>query len=345
MTRLPILAALPLVLALSGCSIGSDGDGEDLPPAHVGQVITDVFSGDVEGRHTYVVLPGRRYDFTVSRPHQEIGSLVAGDAGVSPEAPDDRRFVEIAWELNAPLGDTFVMEAPEDVAPMLTVIAGGERYRVGALNEEGVHAAIVVVPEDADDIGLEIEYDGLTQVIEDAYDQVITRAEGPDSLYFEAPSVRWEYCSETRLRGGDPAVSVHGATCKANISSAVPYFGPLGWAPPGKAWVVVRFLAGTPLVGYDAPSGYVEYTVYPEEVRLRLEGAGAPELFPLEDGAHAGAQDDGSWEAQAVFAVDDSVRAPTLSFRRVVSALAEDHAEARAAGAPKELRRVHAGKF
>jgi hypothetical protein len=334
-----------LLLAVAGCSSGSDAD-DDLPPAHIGQVISDVFSSDVEGRHTYVVLPGRRYDFTVSRPHQEIGSLVAEDVGVSPEAPDDRRFVEIAWELNVPPGDTFVMEAPEDVSPMLALIADGERYRLGAMDQEGVRAAIVVVPEEADDIGLEIEYDGLTQVVEDVYDAVITRADGPDSLYLEAPSVRWENCPETRLEKGDPAVSVHGASCQANISSPVPYFGPLGWAPPGRAWVVVRFLAGALQVGYDAPSDYVEYTEYPDEVRLRIEGAsGAPELFPLGDNVHAGSQDDGSWEAQAVFSVDDTLQDPRLSFRRVVTALAEDHVAAAAAGAPDELRRVHAGEL
>lgn len=346
MTRRHVLAALPLLLAVTGCAFGGDGVDDDLPPAHVGQVITDVFSGDVEGRHSYVVLPGRRYDFTVSRPQEEIGALVARDAGVSARAGDDRRFVEVAWELNVPVGDTYVMEAAEGVAPMLTLAADGERYRVGALDEEGVHAAVVVVPESAgDDIGLEIEYDGLTQVIEDAYDAVSTRADGPSSLYLEAPSTRWEYCPETRLRGGDPAVSVFGAGCKANISSPVPYFGPLGWAPAGTQFVVVRFLAGSPDVGYDAAAEYLEYEVDPSEVQLRLEGAGPPELFALEDDERAGVQDDGAWEAQAVFVVDEAAGDPTLSFRRVLVAWPEDPDQAEAVGAPARIRRVHAGQF
>lgn len=346
MPRLPFLAVLPLLLVATGCSGGSASDADDLPSASTGQVIEAGLSSRIEGHHTYVVLPGRRYDFTVSSPQEEIDSISARDAGVSQQAGDGRRFVEIAWELNVPLGDHFVMATLEDVAPVLTLTAGGEDYRVGALDAEGVNAAIVVLPEDADDVGLEIEYDGLTQVIEDAYDQVSTRAEGPHLLYFEAPTQRWETCPETTLAGGDPAVSFFGTGCQANISSAVPYFGPLGWAPEGQAWVVVRFLASRPDAGYDAPGEYVEYTVDPSDVRLRLEGAGgAPELFALEDGQRVGEQDDGSWKALAVFAVDDTLRHPTLRFRRVLSAVPDDAAEAVAAGAPDPLRRVHAGEL
>lgn len=129
MTRLPILAALPLLLVVAGCSGGCDAD-DDLPPARTGQVMEARLSSQIEGHHSYVALPGRRYDFTVSSPQEEFDSISAADAGVSQEAGDDRRFVEIAWELNVPPGDTFIMAAPEDVAPMLTLTAGGEDYRV-----------------------------------------------------------------------------------------------------------------------------------------------------------------------------------------------------------------------
>lgn len=344
MTRLALLAALPLLLAGAGCT-GDPAQGDDLPAARTGEVITAQLGARIEGHHTYVVLPGRRYDFTVSSPRDEIDSISAGEAGVSPEAGDGRRFVEIAWTLESPPGDVFVMEAPGDVSPMLTLTADGEAYAVGALDEEGVHAAIVVVPEDADDLGLEIEYDGLTQVVEDVYDAVVTRADGPDLLYTDAPALHWESCPETTLSGGDPEVAFFGADCQAAISSPVPYFGPLGWAPAGRAWVVVRFLAGSPAAGVDAPSGYVEYTVAPSEVALRVRDGGAPQLFPLEEGDEVGAQSDGSWKAQAAFSVDASLGDPQLSFRRVLVATPDDPAEAAAAGAPDPLRRVHAGEL
>jgi hypothetical protein len=341
-TRRPLLAALPLLLVLGGCS-GDDAE-DDLPAAQVGEVIAAQLSSQVEGHHTYVVLPGRRYDFTVSSPQEEIDSFSAADAGVSAKAGEGRRFVEVAWELNTVPGDTFVMQAPEDVEPMLTLTADGEQHPIGPLVSEGGNAAIVVVPEEADGIGLEIEYDRLTQVIEDAYDPVVTRADGPDSLYLDAPTQRWETCPETSLSGGDPAVSFYGADCKANISSPVPYFGPLGWARPGREWVVVRFLAGAPLTGYDAPSGYVEYTVRESRVRLRLEGADTPELFPLEEGQAVGPQEDGSWQALAVFSVLEGTDG-TLTFSRPLTALPNDPAQAGAAGAPKQIHRLHSGSL
>ncbi|WP_134738230.1 hypothetical protein [Nocardioides sp. 503] len=343
MNRLPLLALLPLVLALGACT-GDADDGDDLPRADVGDVIQQP-GGRVEGRHTFVVLPSGRYDFTVSTPRERTDTFAAKDAGVSAEAGEDRRFVEVEWERGVVAGDAFVMQAPEDVSPMLTVTAGGERYPLGALDEEGVYAAAVVVPEEAgDDIGLEVEYDGLTQVIRDAYDSAVTRADGPEELYFESPGQRWAACPETSLSGGDPAVDFFGADCRANITSPLPYFGPKGWAPEGRAWVVVRFDAGSPRTGYDGPGGYVDYSVRPSEVRLSIEGAEAPELFPYEEGEPVGQQDDGSWEALAVFSVPKT-RDVTVRFRRVVVATPEDPSDAAAAGAPQQIRRVHAGSL
>jgi hypothetical protein len=344
-TRRLLLPALSLLLVLTGCSGGSGDD--DLPRAAVGEVIPAKLGSSIEGRHSYVVLPGRRYDFTVSSPRETIDSISAGEAGVSAEAGEDRRFVEIAWELSVAPGDTFVMAAPEDVEPLLALTADGEQHPVGSLASEGPNAAIVVVPEGVDDVGLEIEFDGLTQVIEDVYSPVDTRADGPSSLYLDAPSQRWASCPEITLSEGDPAVRFFGADCRADISSPVPYFGPLGWAPAGRAWVVVRFLAGSPDGSYDAPRGYVEYDVQRSEVRLRLAGAtgGEPRLFPLEEGDDVGSQDDGSWKARAVFSVPETTNQPRLTFRRALVALPEDRDEAASVGAPSHLRRVHAGEL
>ncbi|WP_193609501.1 hypothetical protein [Nocardioides lijunqiniae] len=346
MPRRLLLPVLPLLLVLAGCS-GDTDDGDDLPRADVGEVIPAKLGSSIEGRHSHVVLPGRRFDFTVSSPRASIDSISAREAGVSAEAGEGRRFVEIAWERGVVPGDTFVMAVPEDVEPMLTLTADGEQHPVGSLVSEGPNAAIVVVPEDVDDVGLEIEFDGLTQVIEDVYSPVDTRGDGPRSLYLDAASQRWAYCPETALSAGEPEVTFFGADCQASISSAVPYVGPLGWAPAGRAWVVVRFRAGSPDASYDAPGGYVAYDVQPSEVRLRLAGVpGAePRLFAEEEGDDVGAQDDGSWKARAVFSVPETTDQPRLTFRRVLVALPEDRAEAAGVGAPIPLRRVHAGEL
>ena len=336
MKRHVVLAAAAL-LGLTACT-GSDSSEDDLPRARVGQVLPVGLPGSIEGRHTYVVLPTSRYDFTVSTPRDSVDSITAGDAGLSAEAGEGARFVMIEWSLSGVLGDSFVMAPPPDVSPMLTLVADGEEHEVGALDEEGVHAAAVVVPADTDDIGLHIEYDGHTQVIEDAYDQVITRADGPSALYHDAVHLGFTECTPSQLSGGDARVGFHGTDVTARVATPVPYFGPLGWAEPGREWVVARVITSTPSGGWDGEE-YVSYEST-SQVSVELDGAGPVDLFGLEEGEEGGPQDDGSWSAVVVFDVEDSRGAGPLSFRRVLVATPEDPDQADDAGAPSSLRRV-----
>lgn len=331
----------PLALSLSALLLTSctgGGSEDDLPAATVGEVLPVGLPGSIEGRHTYVVLPTSRYDFLVSTPRETVDTITAGDAGISPEAGEDARFVLVEWTLSGLAGDTFVMEPKPEVSPMLTLVADGVEHEIGAMDAEGVRAAAVVVPADADDIGLEIEYDGLTQVIEDAYDQVITRADGPGGLYLEAPVLGFTECAPVRLSGGDARVGFLGTEVTGRVATPVPYFGPLGWAAPGRAWVIARVHTGSPRAGWDG-ADYTSY-VTTSEVTLELEGAAPAEQLPLEEGDDVGPQDDGSWAAVVVFDVADSTRTPTLDVRRVLLATPEDTDEAEAAGAPEQIRRV-----
>ncbi len=336
------LAVVPLVVGVAACT--GDAEQDELPQASVGDVLEAGLTGSIEGRHTYVVLPGRRYDFTTSTPQERIDTVTAGDAGVSATADDDRRFVSIGWSLDVVPGDTFVMAPRDEVSPVLTLVADGERHEVGALDEEGRYGAVVVVPEDVDDISLEVEYDGLTQVIEDAYDQVINRADGPPSLYLDAPRLTTTYCETGRLRGGDPRVGFFGGTSVAQVSSPVPYVGALGWAPSGRAWVVADVTTdAVRSAGWDG-ADYVEYAV-DSTVRVTLDGAEPVELHPRDEGETTGLQDDGSWAATAVFDVAQADGDVMPDLRRVLVGTAEDEDDARAAGAPEVLRRVQTCAF
>lgn len=322
----------------------SDASGPDQPRAAVGQVVTAQLSGQVEGRHSVLVVPGRRYDFTVSTPRERIDQVSADDAEVSAEGGDDIRFVSLAWDLEAQPGDVFVMDPPQDAHPLLTVVADGADLPVGPLDEEGVHAVHVAVPADAEDIGYRVEYDGLVQTVDDAYDPVLARGDGPGSLYHDVPRFEWGHCPSSRLWPERRSLYAFGADCAVRVSNALPYAGEVGWASPGRAWVVVDFSARPVLVGYDGTAGVVDYVVEPAPVRLSLEGGTGPRLFPLEEGEEVGLQSDGSWSARAVFEVADTSSRASLSFRRVVRARAEDPDEARSVGAPTVVRRVYAGK-
>lgn len=328
------IAIAALLLLVTGCTATPLGDGPR--SARVGEVFPDELTGDIQGHHSYVVVPGLRYDFTVSEPGERMDSITADDAGVDDEAGDDVRFVGITWDLEAQLGDTFAM-ATEQQPRMLHLLVDGEPTEVGDLGEEGFHGAYVAVPADVEDIGLSVEYDGLTQTVEDAYDIVMSRPLEPAALYLEVPRTDWRSCPEARLPTGDRRLTFFGTGCSAQVSSPLPYYGPLGWAPAGSSWVVARVQADSTLAGLDLGADYVDYEVT-SEVRLTHDGADPVELLPLEDGDAVGSQDDGSYAAVAVFRVGATGGDGPLTFvRRYVATPEDDDAPA---DAPAEIRRT-----
>lgn len=332
MSRSTALAVLLLAVA-SGCSGTPLGD-DDPRSAYAGEVFTGGLTNAIQGHHSYVVIPGLRYDFTVSEPTGRMDSIAADEGGVDDEAGEDVRFVGVSWELEAQLGDAFVMEAAEEPRT-LSLLVDGEPTVIGDLDEEGLFGAYVAVPADADDIGLSLEYDGLTQTVEDAYDPVTNRPAEPAALYLDVPSVEWRYCPRTRLPTGDRRLTFFGTDCSANVSSALPYYGPLGWAPAGKSWVVAEVRADSTLVGLDLGDDYVDYEAT-SEVRLRLGELSPVELLPAGDDVDGvGMQDDGSFAAVAVFQVGDGDGGPLRFVRSYVATPEEDDPPA---GAPDEFR-------
>lgn len=336
-----------VALALTGCTSDNPLSGSERPRADPGQVVKGQLGGDLDAHHSVVVVPGRRYDFTISTPLERIDEYSVDDADVSAEGGDDVRFVTLTWDLEAQLGDVFVTNLAQDVHPILTVVADGADYPVGALDDEGLSAVHVAVPAEADDIGYRVEYDGLVQTVEDAYDLVLARGDGPGALYNEVPRFTYEKCPASRLDRGRPFYAF-GAECVARLSSTLPYVGELGWADPGRAWVVAEFSTSPVVAGYESRAGSVDYDTEPANVRLKLETGGdqaadRPRLFALNDDNEAGPQDDGSWSARAIFEVPDTVGHVDLHFRRVIEARPENYDEARAIGAPLRVRRVYAG--
>lgn len=333
-----LLPGLLLLTTVPACSGASE---EDLPHARVGDVHPVELLDRVEGRHSYVVVPGRRYDFTVSRPTDHIDTVTAREAGVSDESGDDARFVGVTWELADPLGDTFAMEVPPEVSPELSLIVDGTTTPVGALDREGVHGVYVVVPPDAEDIGLAVAYDGLVQTVADAFDLVSARGDGPDLLYHDPPRSDWLRCPEDELSGDDPRLQFWGTDCTVRLSSALAYVGPLGWAPDGSAWVVAEVELPAPQASIDlgeSPYAHADYDV-DQTVRLTLDGRGPVETWAAGDRERPGEQGDGSWVTRVAFQVPISAGdgRPLVVHRRYDAVL---EAEDRSADVPDRIRRT-----
>ena len=231
---------------------------------------------------------------------------------------------------------------------MLSVVVDGEPVEAGALDEEGVHGRWVVVPEDADDIGVAITYDGVTQTVEDVSDRLVRRPVGaPELLYAETPpGLHAPECPEP-AEDPEPARYVFGG-CFAQVTDPFPYHRELGWAEPGRAWVVARLSVDPVVVGWDAPGqggAVVSYEVRPEEVAVTLDGAEPVDVLASEPGEPAGLHDDGTWSGLVVFSVAEDVESYDLAFSRPYTGRPEDADEAVAEGTPAELTGTYAATF
>lgn len=325
-----------LVLLLAACTDGAPED--DLPRASAGDVLEAEFGFTIEGRPSYVVLPGVRYDFVVSSPAETLDYTDAQKAEVSQRAPDGARFVAVGWSLTGAGGEGLVLQnRKEDTSPELTLVADGTDYDLGPLDgaADGAHdGAYAVVPERVDKISLEIEYDGLTQTIDDVYDPITNRADGPDLLYGDDPDLDVLECPSAVLDdSAQPAAYFTEVHCYARSAGPLPYFAELGWARPGRAWLVADIVVSSVAASFD---GAGSYDVAAGPVVLDLEGDRQPELFPVFENERPGAQDDDVWQARAVFDVAEDFHIGRLTITRTFTA----RPDSGASEGPDRLRRT-----
>jgi hypothetical protein len=276
-----------------------------------------------------------------------MDSVSAREAEVDEDAAEGTRFVAVTRDLSAAGGEGSSFAGPrEGVSPQLSLLVDGEPTEVGALDEEGAFGWWVAVPESADEIGVAIEYDGVTQTIQDASDRLAAPEGGPELLYAEDPPGLHSLDCEEPVDEPEPGPSIH-AGCVATITDPLPYHEQLGWPEVGRAWVVVRLAVDPIDLGWNgADGGYASYETEPGEVVVTLGDAEPEELLPAyEPDAPVGSQADGRWEADAVFSVPDDVTDFEVAFTRPYTALPDDPADAAAQGAPDELTGTYEDTF
>lgn len=339
----PLLLPAVLCAALVVTACTSEPEDEPTGPrAQVGDVLVHAFPEDVEGRHAYVVVPGARYDFLVSTPREALDTSSAGEAGVAPEPADGAAVVEVTWSYTPSDGDWFAAVAEDDPGLPLALLVDGRRHEVGELDDEGLHAAWVVVPEDADEISVEVGYNGLTQVVEVVGPSVIEHpTEAPAHLYGTAPRLEAPVERVARL---PRRVPLRGPEVSTRALTPVPYVTGLGWAPDGRAWVLVDVVVGPLVGGIEVGEEYVGYLADGGEVAVRLSGARPEQWVPLGSPRPrdelVGDQDesgDDTWRGQAVFAVPDGTTEAVLRVRRTYTVVPEYRALAQALGTPRDL--------
>lgn len=340
-TRLVPIVALVAMLAACSSPGGEDtGSGPALP---IGASFPAVLTDDIVGDVATVRLPGRVYEVEVTRRKGQTDAVSADDAGYRPEAADGAALVAVAWRPQPAEGDAIALGAhgPE-VSPTIAVRVGGETFPVGAMDEEGVHARWVAVPE-AGTVGVAVGFDGVTRSVEDMTDGRPTFTGGSALLDGPPPGLHDPECPLPD-EPEEPAQYVLGG-CTLQVSDPFPYHRDLGWAEDGQGWVVVHLRVDPVVVGWDEPGpggAVVDYEVEPQEVTVTLDGAGPTDLVAWEPDRPAGLQDDGTWEGDAVFSVAEDVTAYEVRFTRPSIARPEDPDEAAAEGTPAEIDGTYA---
>jgi hypothetical protein len=207
-----------------------DASGLQLPDAApiesgAALVVTELpgeveLSGVEDGR---LVIPSRSVHFTGLGRADRVG---AGPKALIP--PEGENLVVATFEAAAVPG------GPSELGTAVLVVDGAERPFEGWADVDGSGSLVVSVPADAEEVALQVRFDGVTQRISLATG---VRAEGfPPVLYRSKPTVTMgsSLAANAAMPAGDPA----GAGGTVTEVRLVGWLEGRGWAPPGKAFLV-----------------------------------------------------------------------------------------------------------
>ena len=232
----------------------ADGPAET---ADVGETIA--LEAAPYGRELTVMLPGSEVTAIVGAPVDAIDHQLLDVEYDDPRwsdsqdlvASDDGSLVPITWSVRA-LGG-FLRE--DDTTPIkIRLVAGDQRVDLTSVVLDDTSASVdAFAPRsvavaldgetDTDDLGVEVEYDGLTQTAHVATGQIDA---GVAQTLYENDRNYTAGCTEVEnrcaFRAADPASTLRPdrANFIASYVTLYPYDAQLGWASDGTLWAGVR---------------------------------------------------------------------------------------------------------
>lgn len=255
-----VLVPVLLVAALAGGGFWLSQREE--PATEAGTLVEQPVDGVLVGRSTDVRVPWGRLQVTITEPVDSVegdaGMLRGSFIGVQVELRDTEDAVPVDRTPDASFED-----------PVFGIEADGEAWELPALSgwvdgvevEPGARRQYVAVPDDAEEVIVTMDYDGVTQTIDAATADVGIGEAAP--LYdapFPAPGGP---CGDQLWSTGATAIDGEGSSCFVLGSATRPYVAGLGWAPEGSRWLVVTVVPGMP-TGFETRRGTVE--VEPSDV-------------------------------------------------------------------------------
>jgi hypothetical protein len=274
---------------------GLDLEVPDAAPIEDGEVqIVEQLPDDVdltEPADGRLATPARSLRFTGLGKAEQIGA--GADALVAAEGDI---LVVASFEATATEGGGFdqgtaVLSVDGDKSPF-------DRWS----SVDGSGALVAPVPDDAEDVTLEVLFDGVTQEI-----SLVTgeRTPGfPAALYREKPSLglQAQISAQAPMPVGDPAT----ATGVASEVRLAAWIEGRGWAPDGKAYLVLT------VTGWSAPPPCCEVTGAEVVGEFRLTPTGGTPTDAL-------ASDTPASTPEPVFEVPADFTSGTLEIRLLVS--------------------------
>lgn len=234
---------------------------DDTTSADVGDAVP--LGTELHGLQRTVQLPSAEVTVTVSDPVRSLDTRVLEESGDHDllTAPDDGALVPVSWRVRGIGG---VLGHQPDPNPIdLRLLAGDERIELDSVlleDSSDLRSAVdptsvaVALDEDvtADDLTVEITYDGLTQTIDVASGELDT---GAARALYEDPVTYATGCDvgdrdtarqcTVSAPSGSP-MRPDDASITAGHVRLTPYDPERGWAEEGKLWAVVGLrLSGT----------------------------------------------------------------------------------------------------
>ncbi len=263
-----------------------------------------------------VMLPTGRLELVVGpRTSALPGPYVDGSSGTDDvQAARGDSLVPVSWRL-APGTGTVPVDAAQPFE--LTVVAGGERYDLGAEKRgegdetEGAILSrdlVVAVEGDADpgDLTVEVTYDGQTQTVDVESGEI--EAGAAAGLYEKGSFATADRCGQRAAPGSGLTPTF--VSCEVGLVTLTPYRPGLGWVDDAdEAWAEVRVSLGLVNLERVSAGGGIDLRVVPDGTvqRVLLDGAEA------EDGELApSAVEYGGAEGELVFRVSEDPSVVTI---------------------------------
>ena len=203
-----------------------------------------------------VLLPVGQLTITVSKPLRELPSG-AGERGTPDRVGGFGRWVAVGWQLrpSSRLRDGRSVAAQgENPQFSVVAVADGVRYDLAAgstedddsdpgdlVRDKGVYLAL---PAEPGGFTVEVGFAGVVQVLDPRTGELRTGAAAP--LYAAAPSwsTRAPACVGQRAEVAVPGFGAApnedlSVRCEIRSGFAVPYVTGIGWARPGRTWLVL----------------------------------------------------------------------------------------------------------